>query len=203
MPRKSKESRQLYNQQYYERNKEKLKEDSKNRREMHRDEALVYAKQYYQENKEDLKSRAKAYRQSHKNERSTSQNNKRKTNPMSRIHHNISNLIRLTIQRNGSSKNGKTIKNSIGFTIQELKDHIEFQFESWMTWKNWGKYNSKIWDDNDQTTWTWQIDHIMPHSTFKYTSMEDEEFKKCWALNNLRPLSSKQNFLEGVNRIRH
>ena len=27
--------------------------------------------------------------------------------------------------------------------------------------------------------------------------MEDENFKKCWALSNLRPLNSKQNLLEG------
>lgn len=27
--------------------------------------------------------------------------------------------------------------------------------------------------------------------------MEDENFKKCWALSNLRPLSAKQNVLDG------
>ena len=72
-----------------------------------------------------------------------------------------------------------------------------------MNLNNYGKYNSKTWNDNDPSTWTWQIDHIIPHSTFKYTSMKDNEFKKCWSLSNLRPLNSKQNFLEGVKRIRH
>jgi hypothetical protein len=66
-----------------------------------------------------------------------------------------------------------------------------------------GKYNIKIWDDNDKSTWKWQIDHIIPHSTFKYASMEDEEFKKCWALSNLRPYSAKLNVIEGASRIRH
>jgi len=32
---------------------------------------------------------------------------------------------------------------------------------------------------------TWQVDHIKSHSEFKYTSMEDEGFKLCWALINL------------------
>lgn len=87
--------------------------------------------------------------------------------------------------------------------MDELKEHLEKQFECWMNWKNYGKYDSKVWIENDSSTWTWQIDHIIPQSTFKYTSMENEEFKKCWELNNLRPLSSKQNFMDGVLRVRH
>lgn len=80
---------------------------------------------------------------------------------------------------------------------------MESLFEPWMSWNNYGKYESKTWDDNNMKTWSWQIDHIIPHSTFKYTSMEDEEFKKCWSLENLRPLSSKQNFIDGVTGVRH
>jgi hypothetical protein len=33
--------------------------------------------------------------------------------------------------------------------------------------------------------------------------MDDEEFKKCWSLDNLRPLSAKQNILDGTSRKRH
>jgi hypothetical protein len=72
-----------------------------------------------------------------------------------------------------------------------------------MNWNNYGKYDSNSWDDDDSSTWTWQLDHIIPHSTFKYSSMEDEDFKKCWSLDNLRPLSSKQNLIDGINRTRH
>jgi len=57
--------------------------------------------------------------------------------------------------------------------------------------------------ENDRTTWTWQLDHIIPQSTFKYTSMEDKKFQNCWALNNLRPYSANLNLLDGVNKIRH
>ena len=81
--------------------------------------------------------------------------------------------------------------------IFDLKEHLEKQFESWMNWNNWGRY-SKSWDDNDQTTWKWQIDHIVPQSCLPYTSMEDDAFKKCWALDNLRPLSAKQNIIDGA-----
>ena len=101
------------------------------------------------------------------------------------------------IKINGMSKGGSSFIKSIGYSIQELKEHLEKLFEPWMTWGNYGKFNSKTWDDNDPTTWTWQIDHIIPHSTFNYTSMNDRSFKDCWALSNLRPYSAKQNLIDG------
>jgi len=66
-----------------------------------------------------------------------------------------------------------------------------------------GKYNILTWNDKDYTTWTWQLDHIIPRSNLPYSSMTDENFKKCWALENLRPYSAKLNLLDGVMIIRH
>ena len=40
-------------------------------------------------------------------------------------------------------------------------------------------------------------------SELPYTSMTDDNFKKCWSLNNLRPYSAKQNILDGLTKIRH
>ncbi len=85
----------------------------------------------------------------------------------------------------------------LGYTIKELKQHLESQFEPWMNWNNHGKYKCDTWNDNDSSTWTWQIDHIIPQCTLLYMSMEDKNFKKCWALNNLRPLSAKENIIKG------
>jgi hypothetical protein len=88
--------------------------------------------------------------------------------------------------------------------MQELREYLEQRFEPWMTWNNYGTYKGEdIWKDNDITTWTWQIDHIIPQSDLPYSSMEDDNFKKCWALENLRPLSAKQNWLDGVKKVRH
>ena len=89
------------------------------------------------------------------------------------------------------------------YTVQELKEHLEKQFETWMTWDNWGLYSKETWDDAEPATWKWQIDHIIPKSTFKYTSMDSQEFRGCEALSNLRPLSAKQNLIDGVIRTRH
>lgn len=115
-----------------------------------------------------------------------------------RLRQNFSKAINKHLKSLGSSKNGNSILQFLSYSIFELKDYLEQQFEPWMSWNNWGKYNVQTWDDNDQTTWTWQIDHIIPQSKFPYSSMEDDTFKQCWSLDNLRPYSSKQNLLDGA-----
>ena len=100
------------------------------------------------------------------------------------------------LKKNNSSKKDSILK-FLQYTIEELKMHLESLFEPWMNWNNYGVYRKCSWNDNDLLTWTWQLDHIIPQSALPYTSMEDDNFKKCWALENLRPLSSKENLLKG------
>jgi hypothetical protein len=198
-----KEEKAAYQHEYYENNKEKFKVGSKKHREANRDELLEYAKTYYQLHKEEFKAYSKKSRQLNREKRNISQHIKRQTDPFEKIRHNVSNLIHITIKRNGSSKNGNSIINHLGYNIEQLKEHLEKQFEPWMSWDNWSKYNTKIWNDNDQTTWTWQLDHIIPQADLPYTAMTDDNFKTCWSLNNLRPYSAKLNSIDGANRIRH
>ena len=91
----------------------------------------------------------------------------------------------------------------MNYSVEQLKSHIENQFESWMNWHNWGIYDAELWDDEDCPTWKWQLDHIIPHSDLPYDTMEHPNFKKAWELSNLRPLSAKQNYEDGIYRIRH
>jgi 5-methylcytosine-specific restriction endonuclease McrA len=46
----------------------------------------------------------------------------------------------------------------------------------------------------------WHIDHIIPISSFSFSSPEDPEFKAAWALTNLRPLWAAQNISKGAKR---
>ena len=112
----------------------------------------------------------------------------------------VSSAVYKALRDNGSSKNGETIIDNFPSTLKQLKEHFESLFESWMNWDNLGKYNRKTWNDNAPTTWRWQIDHITPHSDFKYTSMDCDEFRECWNLSNLRPYSAKQNVKDGNRR---
>lgn len=129
--------------------------------------------------------------------------NKRDNNPAYRIRKIVSASIYRYLKNNGGSKNGKSVSEYLPYTIQELRQHLQSQFESWMTWDNHGKYDSKMWDDDDPDTWMWQIDHIIPQSKLPYASMDDENFKKCWDLSNLRPLNAKQNAVDGGRKVRH
>ena len=70
-----------------------------------------------------------------------------------------------------------------------------------MNWNNYGKYNAKKWDDKNPKTWTWNIDHIIPQFRLPFNSIKHKNFKKAWALKNLRPYSAKQNILDGVRKI--
>jgi len=122
--------------------------------------------------------------------------NKRRTNPIFRLRRNISRAVRAGITKNGS------ISKTLSYSINDLKAHLEGQFESWMNWNNYGAYNNN-WNDDDMSTWTWNIDHIIPQSDLPYDSEHHLNFFKCWALGNLRPFPAKQNCVDGLTRVRH
>ena len=153
-------------------------------------------KKYREQNKEKLTQNQKVYYLANKTkyiERNLRNEKKRRqTDPIFRLRKSVSACIRKAIK-----KNGKSFTKYVPYTIQELKDHLEVQFEPWMNWTNQGVYKVSEWIDNDTSTWKWNVDHIIPHSTFHYTSMEDQAFKDCWALSNLRPYSAKQNLIDG------
>ena len=209
-PEKRKEYHKQYNKQHYQENKEKYTEKNLKYEAEHKEELAEYRKKWRQANKEKSNSYTrnwsannkdyfKQYRENNVEEIREYQNewhkNKRKDDIEFRLRENVSQSVVKAIKRNGAKKSG-SILSYLSYSIQELKDHLEKQFEPWMTWENQGRYSAKTWNDNDSSTWTWQIDHIIPQSKLPYTSMEDDNFKKCWALENLRPYSAKQNILD-------
>lgn len=72
----------------------------------------------------------------------------------------------------------------VGWTIDELKAHLEERFEEGMSWENMGE---------------WHIDHIMPISVMHITSEQCEEFKSVWRLKNLAPLWATDNIQKKDN----
>lgn len=85
------------------------------------------------------------------------------------------------------TKSGRHWADLVGYTVDELKEHLESQFTEGMTWNNYGE---------------WHIDHIIPLSAFHYTLPEDIDFKICWSLDNLQPLWAKDNVVKS-NSISH
>jgi len=103
-------------------------------------------------------------------------------NETQRIRNNVSTSVRATIKKTGGHKGGKTFE-TLPYTPQDLREHIENQFDEKMSWDNHGDY--------------WHIDHIIPQAALPYKSLEDENFQKCWDLKNLRPLEAKENIRKG------
>lgn len=186
----NKQNEAVRKSEYYQNNKEKI---------------LSKQHQYYNENKSEIIKKQKEYVKDNP-ERKKYNKEYQKTlrkNPEYKMRSNIGRRVREILSSAGHTKNGKSLFEYLSYSAEELRQHIENQFEPWMNWNNWGVYRSEQWNDNDSSTWVWNIDHIIPQSDLPYTSMEDENFKKCWSLDNLRPLSAKLNVQEGSARTRH
>lgn len=186
------ENQKKYKKQYYKANTVKVAEKQKIYYKANTVKISDNRKTYYKANTDKIAKKHNEYIKT-----------RYKNDPTFRLRHNVSVSISKYLKKNNSSKNNQSCLQHLPYTIEELKIHLESLFESWMNWENQGLYKASDWNDNDHTTWKWQIDHIIPHSIFNYTSMDSEEFKACWSLDNLRPYSAKQNQLDGTNRIRH
>ena len=186
---------------HYYQNREAIlarkKLDRQNNPEKYKAQALkrrnspVYA-EWKQKNKHSLKEKYRQY-----------WFGRRIADPAYKLRKNVSKSIHDALESAGFSKRGFSIMEKLPYSIEKLKKHLELQFEEWMNWDNWGTYVASLWKDDDSNTWVWHIDHIVPQSDLPYDSMDHPNFLKCWALENLRPLSAKQNILDGVTRARH
>ncbi len=116
---------------------------------------------------------------------------RRKNDIKWRMRKNIGIAICNSLKKRGYNKEASCFQ-YLDYSIDDLKNHLESQFEPWMNWDNWGIANSTIK--------TWNIDHIIPQSRLPYDSLEHPNFKKCWSLDNLKPIDSIENIKKG-NKI--
>lgn len=117
----------------------------------------------------------------------------RMQNPFIKLRSKVSIAVTKHLNKKGSIKEG-SILNYLPYSIDQLKEHLETQFEPWMNWNNYG-------GRTNETRKTWWIDHIKPQSQFQYTSMTDDSFSKCWDLSNLRPLEKIANIKKGAKYV--
>lgn len=147
--------------EYIKINKIKIKENRK-----------IYRAKYYQNNKMELKEHAKY-----------NHYKRLQSDPKYKLNTLISHSIRESIKGN---KMGRPWELLVGYSIDDLMNHLEKQFIPGMVWENYGK---------------WHIDHIIPISAFNFNKPEHIDFKRCWALNNLQPLWAKDNLTKHARII--
>lgn len=94
-------------------------------------------------------------------------------------------LVALSLSTCGG-KGGRSWKSLVGYSVEELRRHVELQFQPGMSWENRSE---------------WHLDHIVPLSSFEYSTADDLEFKAAWAITNLRPLWGRDNVQKSAKRI--
>jgi hypothetical protein len=104
-----------------------------------------------------------------------------RSTPKGRLSSSISSGIKGSIQK--GSKARRHWENLVGYTVEQLKDHLEKRFLPGMSWGNYGD---------------WEIDHIVPIAAHNYETPDDIDFMRCWALSNLRPLWKSDNRSKGA-----
>ncbi len=100
-----------------------------------------------------------------------------KESPSFLLHYRISRRIREMV---GKAKNRRSTEEILGYSSEELRKHLESGFTEGMSWSNYGPSG-------------WHIDHIIPVSAFNFSSPDDIDFRRCWALDNLQPLWAGDN----------
>ena len=139
------------------------------------------SKTWYEQNKEHRKEYLKEYREKNidkiRKTKRDYQQHLRDTNPTYKLISYFRTAIYQVLKESNVGKN-KHYFDVLQYTPKQLIDHLELQFTDGMTWDNYGE---------------WHVDHIKPISSFNIIEMGDNEFMKCWCLNNLQPMWGEEN----------
>lgn len=160
--------RQVILRTWREKNQDRQKQYDQEYREKHREKRREYNRQWRQKNRD--------YWRGYQNRRLREDLNYR-------LHNYVSRAIRKAIK-----KNRQSAFNLLGYTVEELRQHLESLFQPGMSWENYGT--------------EWHIDHITPKSWFKVEGpdgIDEYELRLCWSLENLQPMWGDEN-LEKNNR---
>ncbi len=186
-PKRIKQEILVYAKEYREKNKELIAKKKKAYYQQNKEKIAKRDKSYYQQNKEKIlsyqsteqyKAKRKIRRKAYKKTAAAYQRRKRQTDPAFRLRCVVSTAVCNALKKQGSTKGGSTFS-ALPYSPQDLVEHLERQFDEKMNWDNYGEY--------------WHVDHIYPQSLLPYSSLEEENFQKCWALENLQPLEAIEN----------
>ena len=183
-----KERLSIYNKNYREKNREKLRERGKiyylknidKERERNKKRRINKKVIKQPKSEEEKKITKRIWLEKNKEIIKQKKRDKYKYNTIYRLSGNIRNRLNGFLKANKIRKNNKTF-NIIGCTPDFLKQYIENRFCEGMNWGN-----------RDE----WHIDHIVPLSSAK---TEEEIYKLCH-YTNLQPLWKKDNLKKG-NKI--
>jgi len=186
--------------EYRDTNKDKIRIQKKIAHEKNRGHNLSRSKKHYHANKDKYIDRARRQYEADKKkhhaqgrawakanpqkmkEITRNGHKKARGTPKGHINSTISKRMNESLKR--GMKAGRAWESLVGYTVDQLKQHIEKMFKPGMSWENYGK--------------AWHIDHKIPVAVFNFEKPEDIDFRICWSLKNLQPLDAHINMSKGA-----
>lgn len=187
---------------YYAENSDAVRERSNANKRADPEKHKAQNKRWYENNKDANYKRSKAWRLANPERHREFTKNSAAKNPSASLERNrrrrqtplgqLENCIRVGFHKGltKGSKAGRKTFALLGYTSRDLKEHLERLFEPGMSWDNYGHGAD-----------CWHVDHIIPLAAHNYETPDDIDFKRAWALSNLRPLWSRDNLSKGAKLI--
>ena len=178
-----------YRKQSYIKNREKVIKQNIQWQKDNPEKVKKYLKIYYQNNCEEIKEKIRKYQKNNyekiRNREREYKNKKRKTDLKINLINKISVMVNYSLKNNKNSE----VWEIFGYTKNDLIKRLKHTIPESYTWKDY--IGRKL-----------EIDHIIPISAFNFTKPEHIDFKRCWALGNLRLLPAKEN-LKKSNKTKY
>ena len=182
-------------------NPEKMRERSRQWRKDHLEEIRKYDRKRYIDNTEKMreigrksyrnniekkKERDRKYRMNNRDIRRKNEKNRYENDLKFNINTKMRRGINQSLKKTKcirNRKNGRPWETIVEYTINDLIKRLRKTIPEGYTWKDflYGKLH---------------IDHIIPIAVFNFNRPEHMDFKKCWALKNLRLLPAKENIIK-------
>jgi hypothetical protein len=159
---------------YYKKNKENLSNYHKEWSKDNRNNLRKYHGNWREDNKEHVNKYKRDY-----------ERKRRAEDPKYRLGVRTRTAVWQLLKERNVNKTNKTFE-LLGYSIEELMNHLESLFTEGMTWDNYGE---------------WHVDHKIPMNSFQFESTDDPEFKLCWCLDNLQPLWGPDNLSKGTKLL--
>lgn len=134
------------------------------------------AHNYYWSNRDKILAANKE--RENQNEAAAYVRGRRQTDPAFRLLSNLRVRLWHALAHKNTSRAGRTME-LVGCSIIELREHLERQFDSGMSWDNYGQ---------------WHVDHIKPCASFDITDPDQQRI--CFHYSNLQPLWARDNHVK-------
>ena len=146
-----------------------------------REKRLQYFSDWQKDNRDRLNDYHQKWREKnidkHREYKRKYEKHRKDTDPLYKLISNFRTAIWTVLKESNVDKYGHYF-DVLQYSPEELINHLEKQFKDDMTWDNYG---------------IWHVDHKLPITSFDIQEMGDEEFMRCWCLDNLQPMWGEEN----------